>query len=240
VIVDAIILGLLALAVIAVLLRSIGPVPHHGPYRMKSEITQLALALERCRIELGHGEYPPGSTDDPEAFRQFLVKAFPDYHGELPAKYKNLDAASSLVFWLGGMADKDGRMIGFSADPKNPFDTANKSRIGPFIDFDPARLRYDGGLLVYLPWKDNSQSNPLVYFRADSKGEYHGAWKKCRPCRDSVNGGWVNPESFQLFAPGKDGRCGSGVQYPSGTDYDAQRRDDLSNFARGALGNDIP
>ena len=103
------------------------------------------------------------------------------------------------------MSDKDGKLIGFSADPKNPFDTTNESRIGPFFDFDPVRLRYDGGLPVYLPQNNNSESDPFVYFRADSKGEYRGAWKNCRPCRDSRNGEWMNPSSFQLFFPGNDG-----------------------------------
>ena len=53
--------------------------------------------------------------------------------------------------------------------------------------------------------------------------------------------GWVNPTSYQLFSPGRDGKYGSGVQYPSGTDYDAQRQDDMSNFTTGAtLGDDMP
>ena len=148
-------------------------------------------------------------------------RLFPSYHGDLPEKYKNLDAASSLVFWLGGMTDKDGKMIGFSADPKNPFDNTNESRIGPFFDFDPKQLRDEGGLPVYLASGNTSQSDPYVYFRPDSKGEYHGAWRNCQPCRDSVHGGWINSKSYQLFSPGLDGKYGSGVQYPSGEDYDA-------------------
>ena len=132
-------------------------------------------------------------------------------------------------------------MIGFSADPKNPFDTTNESRIGPFFDFDPKRLQDEHGLPVYLPPNKISQSDPYVYFRPDSKGEYHGAWKNCRPCRDSAHGGWMCPKSYQLFSPGLDGKYGSGVQYPSGTEYDAQRQDDMSNFTNGAtLGDDMP
>ena len=199
-------------------------------------------AFENCRSTLGNGQYPPASTDDPEAVEQFLAKAFPKYHGGLPEKYKSLDAASSLVFWLGGMTDKDGKMIGFSADAKNPFDTTNESRIGPFFDFEPTRLRNNGGLPVYLPANKIPQSDPYVYFRPDSKGEYRGAWKNCQPCRDdSATGKWTNPKSYQLFSPGKDGKYGSGVQYPSGTDYDAQRMDDMGNFTMGAtLGDDMP
>jgi hypothetical protein len=236
-----VVLGLCAL-MIGLLLpaRPNGPGRHLGPARIKVEMTNLILGLERCQTELGHGQYPPSSTNDPEAVKQFLAKAFPNYHGELPEKYKNLDAASSLVFWIGGITDKDGNMIGFSANPKNPFDMS-ESRIGPYFDFDRARLRDDGGIPVYLPPNNNSQSDPYVYFRPDSKGEYHGAWKNCRPCRDSFTGGWVNPKSYQFFCPGMDGKCGSGVQYPSGADYDAQRQDDMSNFTSGAtLGDDVP
>ena len=219
------------------------PNAHHRTLKIKikCEMRQLTAALERCRNELGHGQYPPSSTDDPEAVEQFLAKAFPHYHGGLPEKYKNLDAASSLVFWLGGMTDQDGKLIGFSADPKNPFDTTNESRIGPFFDFDPKLLRDEGGVLVYLPPNNNDQSDPYVYFRPDSKGEYFSAWKNCRPCRDSIHGGWMNPKSYQLFSPGLDGKYGSGVQYPSGTDYDAQRMDDMGNFTNGAtLADDMP
>ena len=233
--------GFIALAVIWLLLTAVPNGGHRMKVilRMHDEMLQLIPAIERCRAELG--QYPPASTDDPEAVKQFLAKAFPKYHGGLPEKYQNLDAASSLVFWLGGMTDKDGKLIGFSADPKNPFDTTNTSRIGPFFDFDPARLRDEGGLLVYLPPNEKSRSDPYVYFCPDAKGEYHGAWKNCQPCRDSAGGGWINPKSFQLFSPGKDGKYGSGVQYPSGADYDAQRMDDMSNFTVGAtFGDDMP
>ncbi len=95
--------------------------------------------------------------------------------------------------------------------------------------------------MVYLPPNDNSRSDPYVYFRPDSKGEYHGSWKNCRPCRDSASGRWMNPKTFQFFSPGGDGKYGFGVQYPSGADYDAQRKDDMSNFTNGAtLGDDMP
>ncbi len=233
--------GLIALAVIWLFF----PADPNGRRRqviiaIKMEMTQLMDALENSRTTLGNGQYPPASTDDPEAVKQFLATAFPRYHGDLPEKYRNLDAASSLVFWLGGMTDKDGKMIGFSADAKSPFDTTNERRIGPFFDFEPKRLRDEGGLPVYLPRNDNSQSDPYVYFRPDSKGEYHGAWENCRPCRDSSTGAWINSKTYQLFSPGKDGKYGSGVQYPSGTDYDAQRQDDMSSFTSGAtLGDDM-
>ena len=209
--------------------------------RARVEMVQFVTALEDFRTKVGNGQYPPDSTDDPEAVKQFLAKAFPEYRGGLPDKYKSLDPASSLVFWLGGVTDKDGKPIGFSADPTNPFDTANPLRTSPSYDFDVKLLRYDNGLPVYLPLGNGTQSDPYVYFRADAKGEYHGAWKNCQPCRDSNTGGWINPKSYQLFSPGRDGKYGCGVQYPSGADYDAQRKDDVSNFTNGlTLGDDIP
>jgi hypothetical protein len=111
--------------------------------------------------------------------------------------------------------------------------------VSPFYDFDLAQLRNDAGLPVYLPANGNSQSEPYVYFRPNSKGEYHDAWKNCCPCRDSDVGGWIKPKSFQL-SPGLSGKYGSGVQYPSGSDYDAERQGNMSSFMSGTiLGDDM-
>ena len=105
-----------------------------GHVRIKIEMAQLVAALENCRSKLGNGQYPPASTDDDDAVKQFLAKAFPKYRSGLTEKYRNLDAASSLVFWLGGVADKDGKLIGFSADAGNPFDATNAESIYPFLN----------------------------------------------------------------------------------------------------------
>jgi len=208
---------------------------------MKAEITQLMLALEDFRTRIGHGSYPPSSTDDEEAVSQFLAKAFPKYHGGLPEKYRHLDAATSLVFWLGGVTDKNAKPIGFSADPNNPFDATNPHRIDSSYEFETSQLQNDNGLLVMVPHGNNGRSDPFVYFTPDSKGEYHGAWHKCQPCRDSNTGEWISPTKYQLFGPGLDGRYGAGVQYPSGADYDDARKDDMSTFTTGAtMGDDMP
>ncbi len=46
---------------------------------------------------------------------------------------------------------------------------------------------------------------------------------------------------YQIFGPGLDGMYGSGIQYPSGADYDEARKDDMSNFTRGpTLDDDTP
>jgi hypothetical protein len=50
----------------------------HSPIgRIKAEMVNLVAALERCRTEIGNGQYPFGSTDDPKAVNDFLARAFP-------------------------------------------------------------------------------------------------------------------------------------------------------------------
>jgi hypothetical protein len=204
---------------------------------MGTEISQICDAIEAYREKFG--EYPPDGTD-PQAVRRHLAIAFPSYKGELPPKYANLDPATSLVFWLGGCTDHKGGLIGFSSNRSNPFEDDRSSRIPPFYDFDYARLRSENGMLAYLPRNGKSDSDPHVYFRPDSNGQYRGAWKQCRPCRDTRSGGWMAPKTYQLFCPGWDGRYGSGVQYPTGEDYDKDRYDDIANFSSRDLEGDMP
>jgi hypothetical protein len=144
--------------------------------RMKFEITQLAIALERVRNELGGGDYPPDGADlntnstsggTPMDVQRWCRRAFPatlfydPNNPPSPAQtgnyvpFPNVTPDTALVFWLGGIRDPSGAMMGFSADPANPFDisfsnstgtvnpslqTLNPSRIGPFFDFDKTRV----------------------------------------------------------------------------------------------------
>jgi prepilin-type N-terminal cleavage/methylation domain-containing protein len=119
-------------------------------WRMKSEITQMALSLERVRNDLGGGLYPPDSTNSND-FWQFFRRAFPRCSytaSNLPSGVTLPGtAAEALVFWLGGARDSNGNFIGFSSNPLNPFDTSGGTgtstgagRIGPFFDFDRTRV----------------------------------------------------------------------------------------------------
>ena len=206
--------------------------------KMLVEIQELDLALKAYNEKFG--EYPPDGTD-PDAVKRHLRRAFPRYQGELPEQYAKLDPATALVFWLGGTRDERGMLNGFSANPVNPFDNS-QSRVGPFFEFETKRLRNDNGLLCYLPPNDNQDSQPYVYFRAKPNGEYAGAWKNCKPCRDSRVGpnAFANSKTFQIRCPGRDGRFGSGVKFPGGEDYDQFQRDDLSNFCDRTFGEGIP
>ena len=218
------------------------PITARSSAAIKSELVQLGQALENFHTQIGSG-YPPSSNDDPEVVRQFLAKAFPKYHGDLPETYKHLDPASSLVFWLGGRTDKNGKMIGFKAPIQ---------RTLLIIQLPLELARFTTSIVIACKTTaacssiDQQMASKRVNltsisFKADSKGEYHEAWHNCHPCRSSVNGSWINPTSYQLFSPGLDGKYGQGIQYPSGADYDEYRKDDLSNFTdSSALGGDIP
>ncbi len=232
--------GFVALVAFLLMPVRFGSRPSRTTIALRAELTELENALEYFKTTIGQGEYPPSTNDDPDEVRRFLAKAFPKYHGGLPEKYKNLDPATSLVFWLGGMTDKDGKLIGFSYDPKNPFDETSASRMPTIFEFAANQLRVENGLPVFFPHTASGESDPYVYFRPNAKGTYHGASHNCRPCRDSKTGDWINPTTYQLFGPGIDGKYGSGVQYPNGADYDEQRKDDMSNFMQGStLGNDM-
>jgi hypothetical protein len=85
-----------------------------------------------------------------------------------------LDAAESLVFWLGGLPDPSDqtKLQGFSVDPSNPLKPGG-SRTTRLFEFDPRRLTDvdNDGWWEYVP--DGSspigdQMPPYVYFDASS------------------------------------------------------------------------
>lgn len=157
---------------------------------ISTEITQLDMALKAYKEKFG--EYPPDFTDRRAVLRH-LARAFPRYDlsnngtnttqeqkwnqfrtnvltgsgNRLDVNY--LDAASAMVFWLGGMPENSSgspRMEGFSANPTNPFQLGG-SRLPPFFEFDETRVRSEAAgsfeLLRYYPDRVNL---PYVYFRA--------------------------------------------------------------------------
>lgn len=87
-----------------------------------------------------------------------------------------LDPSTALTFWLGGMPELDdrnqftGRLIGFSANPLNPFENNrySPSRIPPLFEFDPSRLtktRYNW--YRYQPgYGGGGSTPPYIYFRS--------------------------------------------------------------------------
>lgn len=188
-----------------------------SPSRIRPEVSALDMAVKAFKEKFG--DYPPDGTD-PAEVKRFVTFAFPRYSGPMP---DTGGPAKALAFWLGGL----------SANPEDPFDKSNIG-IGPFFDFDPARLRNG----MYYPSNSHGNTEPYVYFKAREDGTYIGEFRApngslVKPCKDSRTGGFANRTSFQIRAPGPDGRHGSGVDFPQGLEYDKYQYDDMSNFSGG-------
>jgi prepilin-type N-terminal cleavage/methylation domain-containing protein len=208
---------------------------------LKTELTDIETALAACKEKFG--DYPPDGTD-PAAVTAFVKRAFPNSRSNaVPA----MDPSTALVFWLGGRYDTTtGAFTGFSANPRDPFD-ASQSRLGPFYEFKKEQLVTAGStagfnLYRYMPNNGNSQSDPIVYFRARANGTYTGAYGNCKPCLDTRSGttAFADPTKYQIRSPGLDGKHGTGIQFPTGTDYDQYQYDDVASFSEKSLGDAIP
>ncbi len=224
------------------------------------ELSQLEAACMAYKEKFG--EYPPDFTDS-AAVTRHIAKAFPrypdpsDWTTEIPnatgLNINELTPLTALTFWLGGMRDANGVPVGFSANPRDPFNATSTSRIKPFFDFDPNRLS------GYRYWPQgavgNRTSGAIAYFRAEN-GSYLTAntWMNdndpahVRPAIDTRlsdisagNVSWINPESIQIFSSGLDVAYGEltdkiyGLQFPTGGNYSEATYDDVTNFSGGTL-----
>jgi len=151
----------------------------------------------------------------------------------------DLNPATALVFWLGGLPDENNppRLLSFSANARNPFMTGG-SRLQPLFEFDQTRLNNNAGAITYSPNTTSGSSTPYVYFRAKNRGYYSpgtGTVKSC-PVTDSsgtatvypyakarldASGSWMtndfdwmNDSSFQILSAGMDGSFGEKYLVP--------------------------
>jgi hypothetical protein len=238
-------LGVLGLLIVNAALRVRGQIPRS--FLVTSEVAALDVALHAYQERFG--EFPPDGSD-PAAVTRHLARVFPKSKDRLPIA---INPSTALAFWLGGVPEVSpdgrptGRLCGFSSNPLHPFEDnrAQPLRIGPFFAFDPARLI--PGAYAYYP--DNghpagpADNQPFIYFAAQG-GSYSksASWGNCRPFLDTrLANAYVNPTSFQILSPGRSGKYGTGRNYPSGSDYDADNYDEITNFTRGAtLKSDMP
>lgn len=257
------------LTVIAIIGVLIGMLVTVGPMvmgyvksaRIKAEIAQLEIALDRVRNELLGGEWPPDGSNAQDTTR-CIKQAFPQAGAAAPAGLSS--PADALVFWLGGARDANGNFIGFDKNPQDPFGNST-SRIGPFFDFDRARVSGAatgwGSRSYYCENGNpvpaavaNGEYHPYLYFKAIG-GVYAGTWNGITPYYDSkamktatqgaISAVWMNPNSFQILAPGLDGKYtpttdGKPGLYPEGSNYGKKTGDDVTNFSKGRLSNDQP
>lgn len=137
---------------------------------------------------------------------------------------------AALVFWLAGLPNTEGKLIGFSLDPKNPITGEMRQREEPFFKFPDGSIQYKD-----YTFTDTSEVErvgkiprffineaPVAFFNATNNTENLGAY--ANPNLTSVTkyysfddgfglavpygksgGSWYEQERFQLIQPGVDG-----------------------------------
>jgi len=226
--------------------------------KIKSEIALLETAIQNYINEF---DDLPDFTDE-LAVRRHIKRRWPKISltdAQINSVLSDQNAASSIVFFLGGMTDPNNpkKLIGFSADQRNPFNNdPDISRDPPRFQFDQERLGRMNGALVYYPDLGVTMNScPFVYFRARGKAGYDANSQACpisgrdgaggdtqtiQPYYNTVTGDWANAGSFQLISAGLDDRFGTGNQYPVGTDYSIETFDNITNFSNVTLDDDRP
>jgi len=219
--------------------------------RIKAEIDSLNMAIKNYINEFGD---LPDFTDL-AAVKRHMKRRWPKITDtQINNVLSTHNAASSIVFFLGGMTDPNNptKLIGFSENQWNPFDTSlDVSREPPRFEFDETRLGRMNGVLVYYPELGVTMNScPYVFFRARGNGGYDDTAQQCeisgrdgaggdtqlvRPYYNTQTDNWVNPDSFQLISAGLDDRFGTGNKYPVGTDYSPETFDNITNFSNITL-----
>ncbi|MDR0328965.1 MAG: type II secretion system GspH family protein [Planctomycetaceae bacterium] len=172
--------------------------------KIAMEMGQIAMALDRYKAEFG--EYPPDMFDN-DALVRHVKKRWPRLDLEnlclmfpagSPAESikiainnaygssdygKDVDFTSvgseigSLVLWLGGFPNGDGKLSGFYADPENPFTPIDKFDNKSFIDLEIGKNKsvrlFSVGNNMFVPVIGSETRKaflPIVYFRGLSSG----------------------------------------------------------------------
>ncbi len=152
-----------------------------------------------------------------------------------------MSPAECLVFFLAGPVQNLGtasaplyQSLGFSANPKDPFDRKSKNRKKGFFEFDTSRFRDpdSDGFPGYLD-KYSGQTNPITYFSSYEGAGYNPTEATQAGMADVYRQVWTfnaslafdstrypttpwKEKGFQLVSPGRDGRYGVGGYYREG------------------------
>jgi prepilin-type N-terminal cleavage/methylation domain-containing protein len=106
---------------------------------------------------------------------------------QVPVDVNTFDGAVALLFWLGGLPDAEGKLLGFHTNPTNPFQ-GGSPRSQPFFEFKEERVRYtvsgpSGSEVVTMRFyssDDFTSSAPYVYFRPNrvqiAAGDYRNEY----------------------------------------------------------------
>jgi general secretion pathway protein G len=247
--------------------------------QVTSEITQLDNAIAKFKsvynVDPPSSLYIPPAGDAskwPAADRSKVRAIWPqfnfDTNGGLAngSKDLHLNGAECLVFFLGGLENSTSSppvVLGFSKDPRSPWQSAGTNREGPFFEFANERFTDvdKDGLLEYM---DALPGQTVPYLYLSSQGRNYkrtnaaGTGLAAQDDFD-VFGGPSNPkdlqsvylktatppqahrnDGYQIISPGNDGLYGSGGVFKDGETLknDANRAaevDNITNFSGGQL-----
>ena len=157
--------------------------------RIKVVMDELVTGMAKAKT--AYSGYPPNRYWATAEKARFIRRAFPEItDGNLNVGLNivnGLDEAEALVFWLGGFWDGN-TMVGFSADPREPFkvppfDLKSQQRTKPHASFSETQLDWAGGTELNVPGQNVQQfpkyfppgkvpanSAPYVYFSARPQG----------------------------------------------------------------------
>ncbi len=231
----------------------------------RAEIAQLETALAACRADFGvdvlpsllvlredgqynasgplRAQYPKTVALLQKMFgRNFNVGATYDWNGngQIDAGEQLLEGQHCLVFFLGGVPTAPGgtdNCTGFNSSRATPT-APGGTRMGPYFEFKPARLRRDAaGFFAYL---DVWEGQPYAFFSATKAGNDYTS--DCpslgvRSCFD-LSRRFLNPNGFQILSAGPDKKFGPGDLWNPAKGYptDGPGADDFSNFSVSPLG----
>ena len=241
------------------------------------ELSQLETAIAAFESEFGVAPYSEitlyetGTAWTPSE-KAKIRKIWPDY------PFTDIDinndddtddqftavSSEALVFFLGGL-ERSEEVIGtgiiqnkllngFAKNPFAPLSRDGENRTGPFYDFDDERLTDldDDGFYEYhginSPDPLSGETDPIVYASSNSGRGYSDSAGAVNHYHFADGATPWNKDSFQLIAPGRDGKLGfdellgtapkwSAGSGPSGGTSPQDQADNITNFADSVLGN---
>ena len=245
--------------------------------QVRAEISDMETALANFKAKFGM--FPPsriilreeGGTWDARS-RAFIRRMWPQFDFNLDRHLNDdngdgvvgdagdnttgiftLTGPECLVFFLGGLRDTNGALVGFSKNPRNPFVTGG-SREGPFYEFRTERLRDNDGDAVdgndpFPVYNDplSSQQRPYLYASSYDGRGYDAAndlagtgMTDVYRLGPSSTDAAYKPNNFQIISPGFDGQYGDGGHFNAedpnaSTGLQEAERDNITNFHSGML-----
>ena len=248
-------------------------------FAIQNEIVQIDAAVRRFETE--HGFFPPAigpgleiNTNNSVAarskFLRYLNRIAPN-HAEGNGTNNdglqlwwdtvgmNLDAESSLVFWLSGLCTSKQYPLSGSASNesndivlapynvnKNAADNDLASGVNidrnVFFDFDLGRLVSNGpvaGIKSYNQPQGKDDALAYQYLDRRSYSSSSGAPRAYHIAEGASDPVFFNPESFQIICPGMDGLISSEDMPERNlideTGVDSAQDDNITNFSNGRL-----